>query len=122
MEENVVFNTEDVTNNKIMGILAYLGLLVLVPIFAAKDSQYARFHTNQGLVLCISAIALFFTSMIITFIVGLITFGLLALPISIILYLAVFGFWVAFIVMGIMNACSGEPKKLPLIGNITIIK
>lgn len=122
MEENVVFNTEDVTNNKIMGILAYLGLLVLVPIFAAKDSQYARFHANQGLVLCISAIALFFTSMIITFIVGLITFGLLALPISIILYLAVFGFWVAFIVMGIMNACSGEPKKLPLIGNITIIK
>lgn len=122
MEENVVFNTEDVTNNKIMGILAYLGLLVLVPIFAAKDSQYARFHANQGLVLCISAIALFFVSMIITFIVGLITFGLLALPISIILYLAVFGFWVAFIVMGIMNACSGEPKKLPLIGNITIIK
>lgn len=122
MEENVVFNTEDVTNNKIMGILAYLGLLVLVPVFAAKDSQYARFHANQGLVLCISAIILFFASAIITFIVGIITFGLLALPITIILYLAVFAFWVAYIVMGIMNACSGEPKKLPLIGNITIIK
>lgn len=122
MEENVVFNTEDVTNNKIMGILAYLGLLVLVPIFAAKDSQYARFHANQGLVLCISSIILFFASAIITFIVGIITFGLLALPITIILYLAVFAYWVAYIVMGIMNACSGEPKKLPLIGNITIIK
>lgn len=122
MEENVVFNTEDVTNNKIMGILAYLGLLVLVPVFAAKDSQYARFHANQGLVLCISAIILFFASAIITFIVGIITFGLLALPITIILYLAVFAYWVAYIVMGIMNACSGEPKKLPLIGNITIIK
>ena len=122
MEENVIFNTEDVTNNKIMGILAYLGVLVLVPIFAAKDSQYARFHANQGLVLFISSIILFFTSAIITFIVGIITFGLLAVPITVILYLAVFAFWVAFIVMGIMNACSGEPKKLPLIGNITIIK
>ena len=122
MEENVVFNTEDVTNNKIMGILAYLGILVLIPIFAAKDSQYARFHANQGLVLLISAIILFISSSIITAIIGLVTLGLLALPVSIILNLSVLAFWITFIVFGIMNACSGEPKKLPLIGSITIIK
>ena len=54
MEENVIFNTEDVEQNKVFGILSYIGILVLVPILAAKDSQYARFHANQGLVLFIT--------------------------------------------------------------------
>lgn len=54
MEEKIVFNTEDVNGNKVFGILAYIGILFLVPLFAAKDSQYARFHTNQGLVLFIA--------------------------------------------------------------------
>ena len=122
MEENIVFNTEDVTSNKAMGILAYLGLLVLVPIFAAKDSQYARFHANQGLVLCIATVALSIAAGIITFVASIVTFGLLAVPVTIILYLALFAFWVAFAILGILNACSGEAKKLPLLGNITIIK
>ncbi|MBQ2766274.1 MAG: zinc-ribbon domain-containing protein, partial [Clostridia bacterium] len=44
----------DVNDNKLFAILAYFGLLVLVPIFAApKKSRYARFHANQGLVLMI---------------------------------------------------------------------
>ena len=110
------------TSNKAMGILAYLGLLVLVPIFAAKDSQYARFHANQGLVLCIATVALSIAAGIITFVVSIVTFGLLAVPVTIILYLALFAFWVAFAILGILNACSGEAKKLPLLGNITIIK
>ena len=32
-----------------MAILAYFGILVLIPILAAKDSKFARFHANQGL-------------------------------------------------------------------------
>ena len=39
----------DVQNNKVMAVLAYIGLLVLIPIFAAKDSKFARFHSGQGL-------------------------------------------------------------------------
>lgn len=57
-EENIVFNSEDVQNNKVMGILAYFGILFLIPLLAAKDSQYARFHTNQGIVLFIFSVAL----------------------------------------------------------------
>ena len=37
---------EDVQNNKVFAILAYIGILVLVPIFAAKESKFARFHAN----------------------------------------------------------------------------
>ena len=48
------FDPTDIQNNKTMGILSYIGLLVLVPIFAAKNSKFARFHANQGLVLVIA--------------------------------------------------------------------
>ena len=45
------YDQADITNNKAMGILAYLGPLVFVPMFAAKGSKFARFHANQGLTL-----------------------------------------------------------------------
>ena len=47
------FDKADVEQNKVMAILAYFGILVLIPILAAKDSKFARFHANQGLLLCI---------------------------------------------------------------------
>ena len=48
------FDKADVEQNKVMAILAYFGILVLIPILAAKDSKFARFHANQGLLLCIA--------------------------------------------------------------------
>ncbi|MDR1816076.1 MAG: SHOCT domain-containing protein, partial [Clostridiales Family XIII bacterium] len=43
---------EDVRANKAFGILAYIFVLCFVSVFAApKESHYARFHANQGLVL-----------------------------------------------------------------------
>lgn len=47
----------DAQQNKAMGILAYLSWLVLVPLLAAKNSPFARFHANQGLALAIVEIA-----------------------------------------------------------------
>ena len=38
----------DAQDNKVMAILAYFGPLVLIPIFAAKESRFARYHANQG--------------------------------------------------------------------------
>ena len=52
------FNPQDIANNKAMAILAYLGILVLVPIFAANNSPFARYHANQGLILLIVNIVL----------------------------------------------------------------
>ena len=45
------FHPQDIAQNKAMAILAYLGILVLIPIFAAKNSAFAKFHANQGLIL-----------------------------------------------------------------------
>lgn len=36
------FDKADVEQNKVMAILAYFGILVLIPILAAKDSKFAR--------------------------------------------------------------------------------
>ena len=41
------FDAQDITSNKAMAILAYFGPLVLIPIFAAKQSKFARYHSNQ---------------------------------------------------------------------------
>lgn len=119
MEEKIVFNTEDVNENKVFGILSYIGILVLIPIFAAKDSQYARFHANQGLVLCIAEIAVGIVCKLISFILSFVPGGFILAGL---LDLAVAVFSLVFMIIGIVNACSGEAKQLPIIGGVTILK
>ena len=116
-EENIVFNSEDVQNNKVMGILAYFGILFL----AAKDSQYARFHTNQGIVLFIFSVALNIISNGISLVISVTSFGILSFVGTLITGLIGL-VCLAFAIVGIVNACSGEPKKLPIIGGITLYK
>ena len=45
------YDPRDIQENRGWGILSYFGFLVLIPIFAARNSYFARFHANQGLVL-----------------------------------------------------------------------
>ncbi len=116
----LVPEAQDAVNNKAMGILAYLGFLVLVPIFAAKESRFARFHANQGLVLAIAEIAYIILTTILNAIFAVISWRL-ALTMGTILGLLWFGF-AAFAIIGIVHAAKGECKKLPLIGGITILK
>jgi len=103
----------DVEENKVMAVLAYIWILVLIPILAAPNSKFAKYHANQGLILLIFGV------------VGGIVGGLLGL----IPYVGwVFGTLIGiadliFMVLGIVNAVNGEEKPLPLIGNLfTILK
>ena len=97
----------DASSNKVMAVLAYLGILVLVPLLAAKESKFARFHTNQGLILLICSIVSFAIGKIpsIAFISWILNIAILILAI-----------------IGIINAVKGETKELPLVGKFTIIK
>ena len=101
-------------------MLSYLGILVLVPIFAAKDSAYARFHANQGLLLIIAAVAWSVAVNIVTGILraiwswlGNLVGGLLGIA-SIV--------FLAAVVVGIINAVGGKAKELPFIGKYRILK
>ena len=113
------FSQQDINSNKVMAILAYLGILVLVPIFAAKDSKFARFHANQGLVLFLAEIAFYIVLTIVSAIILAISWKLY----FIITILSLV--WIVFLVLaiiGIINAAQGKAKPLPLVGNMQILK
>jgi hypothetical protein len=44
-------------DNKLMGILAYIGPLIIVSYLVAKDDPFVKFHIKQGLVLFVIEIA-----------------------------------------------------------------
>ena len=111
----------DAQQNKVMGILAYLSWLVIVPWIAAKESPFARYHTNQGLVLAIVEIAWWIRSAILTAIAtAAYSLGFLAV-IGVISWILGIVFLV-FSILGIVNAAKGEMKPLPIIGGIKILK
>lgn len=109
------FDPQDIQKNKVMSILAYISILVLIPIFAAKDSPYTKFHANQGLLLLIAEAA-----------VGLV-FGLLGLIpyvgviFKIVLWTCevIFG---ALSLIGLVNAAFGKAKELPFLGGFYLLK
>jgi uncharacterized membrane protein len=109
----------DVDKNKIFAVLAYLGILFLVPLLAAKESRFARYHTNQGVVLFLAAIVCWIGAFVLTFILALIPIikfiGCLIWPV---VWLGI----LALVVIGIINAAKGECKPLPLIGQYKLIK
>lgn len=111
----------DAQQNKVMGILAYLSWLVIVPWIAAKESPFARYHTNQGPVLAIVEIAWWILSAILTAIAtAAYSLGFLAV-IGVISWILGIVFLV-FSILGIVNAAKGEMKPLPIIGGIKILK
>jgi uncharacterized membrane protein len=110
-------DSKDIQDNKVMGILAYLGILVLVPLFAAKESKFARFHANQGLILLICAIIWQIVAYILMFFLAKIGLSFLSIIISLLSIV-----FLVLIIIGIINAAKGEMKELPIIGKFRILK
>ena len=100
------YDAADIEKNKIMAVLAYI--IFLIPLLAAKDSRFARFHTNQGLVLFISAII--FSIVAVIPIIGWIIAPIIGLLITVLA------------IIGIINALNGRTKELPIIGKFKILK
>lgn len=89
-----------------MGILAYLGILVVIPFIVAKDDPFVKFHIKQGLVL-------FVIDIIVWFIAG---------------SYMVWSFWpllqllnlciLVLTIIGIINVAQGKEKDLPIVGSL----
>ncbi|MGP4071205.1 DUF4870 domain-containing protein [Piscibacillus sp. B03] len=99
---------KDAEDNKGMGIVAYF--IFFIPLLAAKDSKFAMYHANQGLILLLTAIIINTVGTVVP-IIG----WLLVLPLG---NLFVFILWI----IGIINAAKGEKKPLPLVGKFEILK
>lgn len=107
-------------NDKIMSVLGYLGILFLIPLLAG-NSQYTRYHANQGLVLFIAEMVLYIAAWIIIAIFAAV--NALALLVIIPLLLSVVSLVVMiFAIIGIVHAAQGEMKPLPVIGGISIVR
>lgn len=128
------FDATDIQNNKVMGVLAYLSWLVLVPIFGAKDSKFARFHANQGLVITICSVAWSLVFGILSAVFAPNAYdqvamafgqfsikGLLSGLFGIILAVGGVAF-LACAVMGIVAAAQGQAKTIPFFGKFKILK
>lgn len=111
---------KDDSNDVIMGVLAYLGILVLVPLLAAKDSEFAQFHAKQGITLFAIEIALVILQWVIGFIALMGGFGFFAL-ISLLIWLVWLGVLV-LAVIGIINAVGKKMTPLPIVGGIKLMK
>lgn len=115
------FDASEVKRSKGMGVLSYLGILVLIPLLAGdKTSAYVKHHINQGL-------TLFIVSSIVDFLDGKWLWGLH-------FWSAFGGDWLSWIIdildfgclilliMGIVSACKGTRQELPIVGKIKILK
>jgi uncharacterized membrane protein len=110
------YDSTDIENNKLMAALSYLGILFLIPMLAAKDSKFARFHANQGIVLFITNVlngVILGTALRKLPLIGW-AFGIASSIIGVILFV--------FAILGIINVVNGRAKELPLIGNISLLK
>ena len=91
-----------VGKNIAMGVLAYLGPLVIVSFIVAKDDPFVKYHIKQGLVLFVIEVVLWMLSNMIWqlwMIYDIINIGTLILSI-----------------LGIVNVVNGQEKELPLVG------
>ena len=113
-------DSNDAEQNKGMAILAYI--LFFIPLITGdyKKSPFLMFHTNQGTVLFISAVAYGVAfSILATILVFIPILGWLLIWLLSICWIVV----PVLMIMGIINAANGRMKPLPLIGTLfTIIK
>jgi len=111
VDSNIQADPAEVEQGKLMAIIAYI--IFFIPLLTGdhQKSNYVKFHTNQGTVLFLFAVAGYIVSSILVFVL----IGLILMPIvgigSLILC-----------IIGIINAVNGTMKPLPIIGKFTIIK
>ncbi|KUK83837.1 MAG: Uncharacterized protein XD98_0239 [Microgenomates bacterium 39_6] len=93
------------SDNKIIALLSYIGLLVLIPLLTKKDDEFVQFHAKQGLVLLIATIIVNIIKIIP--ILGQIIFLFGGLGCLVLTFI------------GIVNVLNGQKKQLPLIGQFS---
>ncbi len=124
-DETNRFDPMDIQNNKAMAVLSYIGIFVLIPVFAAKQSPYARYHANQGLLLFLAEVIWIVFCSILGAVLGLLNvfgplFWILSGVVNTILGILSLVF-LAMAIYGIVNAATGKAKPLPVLGRFTLL-
>lgn len=110
---------QDIQSNKFIAALSYWGILLLVPAFLKRDSKYARYHANQGLVLFMTIILFELACRALSVVIG-VTPSLTVFIVGVISILNLF--FLVLQVLGTYRALKGEMMPLPLIGQFQVLK
>ena len=100
------------SNDTLMGVFAYLGLLALIPYFSKGQSSFVRAHALRGMNLLLLeviagvAVSLFAWVHVLSSVLG----SLVSLA------------SLAFSIIGIVNVANHKDEDLPIIGSVRIIK
>ncbi len=106
----------DVDKNRLFCILCYIGILVLIPMFAGdKNSRYTRFHTSQGFTLFVCEVCCSIVFGILGLIPGVRIVGIILSSVAGLC-------WFILMIIGIVNTYNGNAKELPIIGKIHLLK
>lgn len=101
-------------SKKTTDIVAYLTPVGLILAFLLGDRQASRFHLNQALVLWLAGVLVSIVVRICDF---LPLIGTLVGIIGGLISLVLFVFWI----IGFVSAISGTEKKVPVLGEITLL-
>lgn len=92
----------DSDNSLIMGILSYLGILIIIPFLVSRTNPFVKFHLKQGFVLVCIEIILSVTMQM---------FRVL-FPVFWVLEL----FVLFLVIVGVVNVVQKKEKELPIVG------
>jgi uncharacterized membrane protein len=108
----------DIEQNKVLAVLAYIGIFFLIPLLAAPRSRFARYHTNQGIVLFLTCLAVWAGTAVLAAIPLL---NLVTLPVTLLTWCFLPIAILVFMIIGVIHAASGEYKPLPWIGHFQLL-
>lgn len=92
---------QDINEGKVYAILAYLGILCIIPLILKKDNPFVLAHGKQGLVLFVCEVGVFILSIV--------------LP-----WLLKIGMFVLFVLsfIGILAVLKGKYIEIPVVAEI----
>jgi uncharacterized membrane protein len=95
--------TQPIDNHTLMGVLCYLGVLIIIPYLMAKEVPFVKYHLKQGAVLIVMEIAawvlveMFWGLWFIVHLINIVT--------------------IVLSIIGIVNVIQKKEKELPLVGS-----
>ncbi|MBQ9833835.1 MAG: DUF4870 domain-containing protein [Bacilli bacterium] len=130
-DETDKFKKKDIKTNKGMAMLAYI--FVPIPLIFERESEFVKFHINQGLNLFIAFIAysvIYGLLSKITLVEQMCTInglefhcGRYEVPWFVELPFLLIGLCIIIaIIYGIVNVINGKAKQIPIIGKFNLIK
>ena len=100
--------SQDAIDNRVISVFCYMGIMMLIPCLLKSESEFVKFHANQGLVLLLAALvsSLAFIVPFLGWIVGGIAYIIVAV----------------LEIIGVVRCLQGKMIPLPIVGKYTVLK